>query len=188
MRDLSLHLMDIIQNSISANATKITVSVNAESDRDELVISIEDNGVGMDEEMLSRVTDPFVTTRTTRKVGIGIPLFKASAQRASGDIEIKSVKGKGTVLKAGFRISHIDRLPLGDIAETMVSVVIARPDIEFELFLCSKGEEFNFNSFEVKDRLGDVPITEYNVINWIREYIDWGVKKIFGGVLHEIDS
>jgi len=188
MRDLSLHLLDIIQNSISAGADKITVSVYADDDADTLTVMIEDNGSGMDEKLLKQVTDPFITTRSTRKVGLGIPLLKASAQRASGDLTISSVKGEGTTLSAVFKISSIDRLPLGDVAETMVDVITAEPEITFRLKLKSKKDEFIFDSSEVKQKLGDVPITQHEVITWIKEYIDEGVKAIFGGVLNEIDS
>lgn len=188
MRDLSLHLMDIIQNSVSAGSTKITVSVHAIKDLDELSVTITDNGRGMDEETLQQVDDPFFTTRTTRKVGMGISLFKASAQRASGDLVVQSYEGKGTTVRAFVKISHIDRLPLGDVAGTFESLIMASPEIEFELLLSSGSEEFAFNSFEVKEKLGEVPITRFEVLEWIREYIDGGIKVIFGGVLNEVVS
>lgn len=186
MRDLSLHLMDIIQNSVSAGAAKITVSVYTDSEKDELVFGVADNGEGMDKELLERVINPFYTTRTTRKVGLGIPLLKSSAEAASGKLWIDSEKGKGTLLKASFRISHIDRLPLGDIADTIVSVIIAHPEIEFELLLSSRNGNFVFDTGEVKAKLGDVPIGQYEVIAWIREFVNEGVKFTFGGVLNEV--
>ena len=186
MRDLSLHLMDIIQNSISARASKIFVSLHSDTDSGELKMVITDDGVGMDDELLNRVTDPFTTSRTTRKVGLGIPLLKLSAELAGGKLDISSEKNKGTTLEASFSIAHIDRPPLGDISETMMNVVLAHPDIEFELKLRTDSETFTFNSFEVKGRLGEVPITNYEVLNWIREYIDEGIKITFGGVLDEI--
>jgi hypothetical protein len=188
MRDISLHLMDIMQNSISAKAGKITVILALNESLDELEVAIIDNGMGMDEEFLKNVTDPFVTTRTTRKVGLGIPLLKASAQRAGGELAISSEKNKGTEIKAFFKVKHIDRIPLGDIAETMVSTIISDPGIGIELIMSDSKESFTFNSYEVKEKLGDVPITNYEVITWMKEYIDEGLKRIFGGVLDEITS
>lgn len=178
--------MDIIQNSISAQSTEIVVTVNIQKEKDLLTVTIEDNGVGMDEEMVSRVTDPFVTSRSTRRVGLGISLFKASAEQAEGELKLMSKKGIGTTLEASFKLSHIDRLPLGDIAETMVIVVIARPDINYELKLQSLKENFRFSSYEVAEKLGEVPITNYDVIAWIRDFINEGIKITFGGVLDEV--
>ena len=188
MRDLSLHLLDIIQNSIAADASKIITTIYANQSDDELGIIVEDNGHGMDKELLDKVTDPFVTTRKTRNIGIGIPLLKSSSEMAGGRLDIDSTRGKGTVLKSTFKIGHIDRLPLGDVSDTFVSLIAARPDIEYELKLYNGNESYLFNSFEIKEKLGDVPITEYEVLAWIREFINEGVKTIFGGVLNEIDS
>lgn len=188
MKDLSLHLMDIIQNSITAGADEITVSVYGDIDNDLLTIGVQDNGSGMDEDMLKNVADPFSTTRITRKVGLGIPLLKASATMAEGDVEIASAKGKGTLVTATFKSSHIDRLPLGDIAETMANVIMAKPDIRWKLILKARKDEFLLDTFEVREQLGEVPITHFDVITWIKGYIGEGVKKIFGGVLYEVDS
>ena len=188
MRDLSLHLMDIIQNSISAEAAKVVVEISTNKNQDTLLIKVVDNGSGMDSELAASITDPFTTTRTTRKVGLGIPLLDACAMRAGGQLTVTSVKGQGTTLEASFGIRNIDRPPIGDIAETMVNVIMASPEIEFELALSNEKEQFDFNSFEVKTHLGSVPITEYSVLTWIREFIDEGMKSIFCGVLDEIVS
>lgn len=188
MRDLSLHLMDIIQNSVSAGASEITIRISAESCPGELLMSVADNGAGMDEELAGRVTDPFATTRTTRKVGLGIPLLEASAGRASGRLTVSSVKDRGTLLEAVFKIAHIDRLPLGSLGETMMSVISANPEIDFQLDLESRRGNFRFDTREVRGQLGEVPINTYEVLAWIMEYITEGVRNIFGGVLDEIDS
>jgi hypothetical protein len=186
MRDLSLHLMDILQNSISAKSTCITVMIRTHLQDDILTVRIEDNGAGMDKELLKQVTDPFITTRTTRRIGLGIPLFKESAERAGGSLSLDSLKGKGTVLEASFRISHIDRLPLGDMADTIAGVLIAEQDVDIELVLNSDKKNFVFNSREIREKLGEVPIHHSEVIAWIREYINEGVNITFGGVLNEI--
>ncbi|MCX7708495.1 MAG: ATP-binding protein [Clostridia bacterium] len=188
MRDLSLHLMDILQNSITAKASKIEVKISADQVSDDIIFTVSDNGTGMDEDFLKQVTSPFTTTRTTRKIGLGVPLFKEAAELAGGTFEIYSAKNQGTTVKATFKISHLDRLPLGDITETMVGVILSKPETQWVLQLSNKKDEFSFDSYEVIDKLGGVPITEYEVITWVKEYIDEGIKFIFGGVLHEIIS
>jgi len=187
MKDLSLHILDIMQNSIAAKADIVRVIIEADVSCDLLTLSIEDNGVGMDDEFVKKVTDPFVTSRITRKVGLGISLLQASAQRASGNLEISSVIGKGTTLKAYFQITNIDRLPLGNIADTIMSMVMSNSEIEFELSLDNKDLQFEFDTREIKNEIGNVPITQFEVLTWIREYIDEGIKLIFGGVLNEVD-
>jgi hypothetical protein len=188
MRDLSLHLMDIIQNSISARAQKVDVVINAYKTNDELLVRVSDNGIGMDEEFLNQVINPFVTTRTTRRVGLGISLFKASVERAEGKFIINSIKGKGTEIEATFRISHIDRLPLGKVSDTIVSLILANPQIDFKLIFSNGDGQFEFNTLDIKKILGAVPINEFEALEWIRSFIDEGVKRIFGGVLNEITS
>jgi len=188
MRDLSLHLMDIVQNSISAKADKIYISLTADKQADILIMIIADNGEGIEENFLKNITSPFTTTRKTRRVGMGISLLKASSNMAEGDLKIYSKKSEGTTLEASFKISHIDRLPLGDLAETMVTLIMANPDMEFELDLSNKKDCFKFKTIEVKEQIKDIPITQYEVLNWIREYINSGIKIIFGGVLNEILS
>lgn len=188
MRDISLHLLDIIQNSISARASKITVSVSADTATDELIIKVEDNGVGMDDDLLKQVIDPFTTTRSTRKIGLGIPLLKDSAERAGGRLEISSGEGEGTIVVAYFNISHIDRLPIGDIGETMVNLVMAEPEIEYVIEFVHGDKRFLLRTEEVKDKIGEVPITQYEVLEWVRGYIKEGLSTIFGGVLNEVHS
>lgn len=186
MRDISLHLMDIMQNSIRAQATEINVMLIADREKDELTVEIRDNGIGMDESLLNQVRDPFVTTRTTRKVGLGIPMLEASAERAGGKLDIKSQKSKGTTVVATFKISHIDRLPLGNIAETIMNIIAANKEIDISLHLSNKQEEFNFSISEIKKYLDGVPIDNIDVLIWIKDYINDGVKTIFGGVLNEV--
>lgn len=188
MKDLSLHLMDIVQNSISAKAREICISLTADKQLDLLTMRIADNGEGIEESLLKDITSPFATTRTTRKVGMGISLLKASSNLAGGDLKISSKRFEGTTLEASFKISHIDRLPLGDLAETMVTLIMANADIEFVLDLSNKTDCFKFSTVEVKEQLKEVPITQFEVLNWIRDYINSGIKIIFGGVLNEILS
>lgn len=187
MRDLSLHILDIMQNSTAAQASVITVLVRREPETGMLCILIEDNGSGMDSDLLSAVADPFTTTRTTRKVGLGIPLFKASAEQSGGSFGIASQKGAGTKVTARFEPGHIDRPALGDLAGVITDMSAAAPDMEIKLVLENGGNKFVYDSQEVRQTLGEVPLSEYEVKRWLREYIIEGLKEIFGGVLSEID-
>ncbi|HHY24084.1 MAG TPA: ATP-binding protein [Clostridiaceae bacterium] len=188
MRDISLHLMDIVQNSIKASATKIVIRIFADKDLDKMRIEIEDNGQGMDDELLIQVKNPFVTTRTTRKVGLGLPLLDASANRAGGGLSVKSEKGKGTIIQAVFQISHIDRIPLGDVSETMMTLIAANPEIDFQLVLCNMEKSFDFSLSEIRAQIGEISVDQIEILMWIKEYINEGVIEIFGGVLSEIYS
>ena len=188
MRDISLHILDIIQNSTAAKASLIKVSILAKLETGMLEVVIEDNGCGIDSELLARVTDPFATTRTTRRVGLGIPLFKASAEQSGGNFGIRSQKGEGTVVTASFVIDHIDRPPLGELEGVITDVAAVNLEVEIQLLLKNGGKQFGFNSREVSQALGEVPLSEFTVIQWLREYIKEGLADIFGGVLSEIDS
>jgi hypothetical protein len=188
MRDLSLHLLDIVQNSIHAKAKKISITIGAYTSLNILEILIVDDGCGMSAEFVTQVINPFTTTRATRKIGMGIPLLKSSAQRAEGTLDIQSLEGKGTTVRTTFKTSHMDRPPLGRLSETIIALIASNPEIRYELVLKSDDENFRLDTVEIKDRLGEVPITHYEVMTWIREYIDEGIKTIFGGVLDEINS
>lgn len=133
MNDLSLHILDIIQNSIAAQATFISLYVCVDEKRDVLTISIADNGMGMTKQQIAKVEDPFFTTRTTRRVGLGIPLFKQSAEQSGGGLKIESAVGVGTVITATFGYTNIDRPPMGDIENTFELMVSCNPKIQFEL-------------------------------------------------------
>lgn len=131
MEDLSLHILDIVENSINADAKNIHIKVEEDEERDLLIMEINDDGKGMSQEMLKKVLDPFFTTRTTRKVGLGLSLLAQAARASGGDIEIKSEEGYGTRVKATFGYTHIDRQPLGEIEETLKILVLSHPEINF---------------------------------------------------------
>lgn len=191
MRDLSLHILDIVQNSIKAKASKITIALkhqyNQTYGKNLLKLIITDNGAGMEDELLNKAEDPFVTTRTSRRVGLGIPLLKESALKCDGEFKLKSQKDVGTEVFASFSINHIDRLPIGDVGETMVILIISNPEIRFKLILEGDKGKFKMDTGEVADSLTGVINTEYTVINQLKEYIDDGIKNIFGGVLNEVN-
>lgn len=188
MRDLSLHILDIVQNSIKAKASAITVYIGQKNEKNCLVMEIIDDGMGMEPDFLLKAEDPFVTTRTTRKIGLGISLLKESALKSGGDFKIISEKNKGTKVVAIFPINHIDRLPLGDVSETFIALLTANPGIRFVFLMDSKNGEFRLDTEEIQENLEGVSIMEFQVLNWLKEYMDDGIKNIFGGVLDEVDS
>jgi hypothetical protein len=184
MREISLHLLDIAENSVAANAKNITLMVCEDLQGDLLTASVIDDGKGMSAEMASKVVDPFVTSRTTRKVGLGIPLFKTAAEDCNGNLVINSEIGKGTRLDVEFQHSHIDRMPLGDLSSTMLTLFVAYPAIHW-LFeykaIPANGkpeEKFVFDTQPVMAELGDMPLTEPTVLAFIREYIESGVARV----------
>jgi signal transduction histidine kinase len=131
MEDLSLHILDIAENSISGSAKRIEIRIEENPGSDVLTIEIKDDGKGMDEQTLQKALDPFFTTRTTRRVGLGLPLLAQAARQTDGKIEVASKPGQGTTVKATFILSHLDRQPMGDIQETIRTLVAGHPEIDF---------------------------------------------------------
>lgn len=171
MRELSLNILDIAQNSISAGASLITIEVNENTVEHNLLIGIYDNGCGMSEEQVKSVIDPFFTTRTTRKVGMGIPLFKMAAEQTGGSLEIKSELGAGTEIRANFKTDSVDFTPLGDVASTIQMLITMNTDRDFVYNLKVNENEFVCDTRELKAILGDVPLDTYEVSQWILEFI-----------------
>ena len=169
MKELSLYILDLAQNSIRANADRISILIKDNELEDLLEVKIEDNGCGMDAYLLSKVTEPFVTTRTTREVGLGIPFFKMAAQMAGGTFCIDSTPGHGTILTGVFVRSNIDTPPLGDIEETIVTLVQGAPDIDFLYSYKSDTHTFTFDTKEIREILEDVPLNTPDVLAWIRK-------------------
>ena len=183
MRDISLHILDIVQNSISAQGTYIEIYIDEDIEGDTLTLAIIDNGVGMDAKRIEEVTDPFYTTRTTRKVGFGLALLKASAQRSGGYMDIESKVGQGTKVKTVFKISHIDRPPLGSLDETLVTLIACNPDIDFFYRHRANKGEFTFDTRDIKKRIEGISIAEPDVLAFIGEYLRDGIQNINGGVI-----
>lgn len=183
MTELSLNVLDVAQNSVKAGATLIEISVIADTALDRLVIIIKDNGCGMTAEQVERVTDPFFTTRTTRKVGLGVPFFKMAAESAGGSFEIESEVGVGTTVTAEFCISHIDRMPLGDMTETMRSLITMNCHIDFLYRYSVDDREFVLDTREFREVLGDVPFDTPEVSGYIREYLEENKNETDCGVV-----
>lgn len=184
MRELSLNVMDIVQNSISAKASRIEIHISESVPEDFLKITITDNGKGMTQEQVRSVTDPFYTTRTTRPVGLGIPLFKMEAEMTGGSFTISSELGIGTSLTAAFVPSHIDMIPLGDINSTILPLITGNPEINFvytRSYTPKDGEtrEFSLETRELKEVLGeDVPLSSPEVVLWIKEYLKENTEEL----------
>lgn len=169
MKELSLHVLDIAGNSVSAGASLVTIRVKNRPP--EICITVEDNGRGMDEEFLRRVSDPFTTTRTTRKVGLGLPLFKLAAEQTGGSFAIKSAPGKGTTVEAKFSYGNIDTPPVGDMAGTMITLIQGSPDIDFIYAYEGTAGAFEMDTREMRELLGGVPLSEPEVLSFISGYI-----------------
>ncbi len=183
MRDLSLHLLDILTNSISAGALRMVIRIRADKKSGFLSIQIEDNGKGMDPELLARVTDPFSTTRTTRKVGLGLSLLKEACEIAGGHLSIESELGVGTKVEAVMAMFSVDRIPLGNTGETLAGLISSYPDRDFAIiFLNDLGEEAGIDTVEIREKLGDVPLNEPDVYVFIRDYIQEQQQIILGGI------
>lgn len=178
MREIALHLLDIVENSVAAGAKQVQITVKEDIHSDRLNIVVQDDGKGMDEGLLARVTDPFVTSRTTRKVGLGIPLLKAAAEACNGSLHIVSQPGRGTRLEVDFQRSHIDRMPLGDLAGTLLTLVVGFPKVHWVFTYQADGAEFVFDSEPIVRELGDVPLTEPAVLGFLKETLSEGVRRV----------
>ena len=176
MKELSLNILDIAENSVKAGATLITVSLTQAGNV--LTIEITDDGCGMDAETVRRVTDPFYTTRTTRRVGLGLPLLKMAAELTGGEMHLQSQPGKGPKVCARFGLSHIDRAPLGDMASTVGGLIQCSPQIDFVYTVRTPDGEFVADTRQLREILGDVPLSEPAVAQWVREYIDENTRPI----------
>lgn len=178
MQELSMNVLDIVQNSISAKAKLISICVNVQMNKNLMCISIDDNGIGMDEEKLSQVVNPFYTTRTTRSVGLGVPFFKMSATMTGGDFEIKSTANVGTFIKATYVLDHIDLMPLGDMTSTMITLISLNPRIDFLYRYIYNKKEFILDTREIKNELEDIEINRPEVISFIKEFIEENTNQI----------
>ena len=183
MQDISLHLLDIIENSVRAHATNVWITVVVDILKNRLTITVKDDGVGMDEQTLRHAQDPFYTTKLERvkKVGLGIPLFKQNAEMCGGNFVMNSAKGRGTELTAVFQFDHVDRMPIGSLADTLVGSMIGHPETDFHIhlsrrFISGDEAEFEFSTAVIKEELGGIPITYPDVIAYCNEAINEGIK------------
>ena len=182
MDELSLNILDIAQNSIAANATLVEIDVEEDDSSNRLMIRIKDNGKGMSEDLLNSVEDPFITTRTTRKIGLGISFLKEAAEITGGSIALNSELGVGTTVIAYFGKNHIDRQPLGNLTETIITLVSLNPKIDFNFRYNVNNNEFVFSTNEIRKMLGDdVQLNQPQIVGFLTEYISEHINNLSGG-------
>lgn len=182
MTELALHILDVANNSTRANAQNVAVTVAIDTANDELAITVADDGNGMSKELLAEVTDPFVTTRKTRRVGLGIPLFKQAAEQSGGSFSIESELGKGTTTKATFKLSSVDRVPMGDLASTLVALISGSPNVDFTLVYSVDGRGYAFSTVDARKVLDcGIPLSAHRVNSYIREMLAENIENINGG-------
>lgn len=168
MEDISLHILDIAENSVTSGATLITITIDEKIVEDSFIVTIEDNGKGMSEEFVKNVLDPFCTTRTTRKVGFGLPFLAQSARETGGDIRIESVPSKGTIVTAVFIPSHIDMKPLGNITDTITTLIAGNPQVDFLFTYSRDSRTYELDTRQICATLDGVPINSSEVLTAIR--------------------
>ncbi len=180
MKEIALHLLDLAENSVSAGAQTVKIAICEDLNTDVLTASIEDDGRGMDAETVRKVTDPFYTSRTTRKVGLGIPLLKGAAEETNGGLSIASQLGVGTRVEVTFQHSHIDRMPLGNLPTTFLGLSVAHPDIHWIFNYTarknSSEEIFEYDDEPIKETLDGLPITHPEVLTYLRGMLEDGIN------------
>lgn len=182
MPEISLNILDVAENSVRANASLVEITVDVQPEDDVLTVIIKDDGCGMTKEEAERAADPFFTTRTSRKVGLGIPFFRQAAECTKGSFQIDSEKGKGTTVKAVFRLSHIDRMPLGDISSVIYTLVVFNENISFCYTYRYGEKDFVLDTRSMREILGEeVSFREPEVSAFIKEYLESGKAETDGG-------
>ncbi len=182
MTELSLHILDIVQNSIKAGSSLIEVVIDENISKNTLKIEIKDNGCGMDKDFLEDVVNPFSTTRTTRKVGMGLSLFKNACELTGGSFDISSKLGEGTTVTAVFIHDSIDRQPIGDMAFTMSTIIGGNDKIDYIYTHRYEDNVFEFSTSEIRKVLGtEVELSQLEVLSWIEEYVSEGLENLYGG-------
>ncbi len=178
MVELSLHLLDMIQNAIEAGASRIKITIDENLEADTLLMEVEDNGKGMSEDQIAKVRDPFYTTRKTRHVGLGLPLLLEACRRCDGDLDIRSTPGIGTTIQATFRHSHIDRAPIGDIPSALLAVLLTGKPVDW-LYTHQVNEKvFRADTSEIRRELIDVPLSHPKVRKWLFDFLQEGENSL----------
>lgn len=181
MRELADNIMDIAQNSISAGATLTEVQVKVSHADNLITFVFRDDGCGMSEELVKSVIEPFTTTRKTRKVGLGLPLLKQTAEMTGGTMEIQSTVGVGTVVTATFGLDHIDRPPMGDVAGAWFSLVVMNPEKDFLFTYEVDGQSFTFDTRIIRETVAPLPLNQMEISAWIKESISTEINELHGG-------
>jgi hypothetical protein len=180
VRELSLHILDVVENGVTAGASCISIRVEESGPADLLRITVRDNGRGMPDNKIQRIEDPFITTRTTRRVGLGLALLAAAARRCDGDISVTAAAGRGTEVTATFRHSHIDRAPLGDVAATLGMLIMGNPQVDFDYVHRLDDNEFMFDTREIKAELEGLDLTDPVVVTHLTKSIRRSLNALAG--------
>ncbi len=178
MKEISMHILDIVMNSVNANATMIEIFIEDSIKNNRLKVAIKDNGIGMSSEMTKKVTDPFFTTRTTRKVGLGIPMLKENCERCNGSFNISSKIGEGTLVECCFERNNIDRAPLGNIGDTIMTIINSLESCELIYKHETDRGVFILNTVEIKEILNGGNIKDSDIMLWIKEYVNENIRSI----------
>lgn len=175
MIELSMHILDIVENAVTAGANKVSIIVEENRKKDILTIEIRDNGRGMDQIIKMKALDPFVTMKEGKSIGLGLAMFSEAAKRSGGKLNVDSKPGGGTFVRATFGLNHVDRQPLGDMIETIVTLVVGHPDVDFTYCQIQDGKEFLWSTEKIWEQFGDVPRSSSEVVNFIRKEMRKGL-------------
>jgi hypothetical protein len=178
VQDLSLHILDIVENSLTAGAKRVEIRIEEDLRADRMTVEINDDGSGMDEDMARKALDPFFTTKTVRRVGLGLPLLAESCRMSNGELCLESCPGKGTRVKATFQHSHIDRKPLGRMGDTLITLIVGHPEVDLLYEHRKDGGYFSLDTREIKSDLGDVPLNAPEVVSPLRTLILSGLEEL----------
>ncbi|MFH0975368.1 MAG: ATP-binding protein [Spirochaetota bacterium] len=178
MLELAEHILDIAENSVRAGAKLIEISVREDSAQDLLTIEIADDGCGIKKEDLKRVMDPFYTTKTVRRVGLGLPLIASAAETTGGKMELKSVEGKGTKLTITFRLRHVDRQPMGNISSVLITLIVGNSEVDFIYKHWCDGRRFILDTRLIRQEIEDVPISHPEILKYIKGVIKEGLNSL----------
>ena len=178
MQELSLHVLDLVQNAVEAGADRVQVEIEEDEAADRLRLVITDNGKGMEAAQAAQLTDPFYTTRTSRRVGMGVPLLAAAAEATGGELRVQSAPGRGTTVEVRFGLSHLDRAPLGDMGATIATALVGRPGLELVYRHRAAAGEYVFDTEALRRELGEVPLDQPAVTGWIGAEVRRGLADI----------
>jgi len=172
MIELAMHIIDIVENSVNAGARNVTIRIEENSKSDRLIISIHDDGSGMDEEMLDMALDPFVTTKAGKKVGLGLSMLAEAARKAGGEMTVSSRFGHGTCVEATFVSNHVDRQPIGNMTDTLLTLIIGSPDVEFSYTVIRDNKILEWNTGKIREQFGDIMRCSSDVLDFIRKELE----------------
>lgn len=178
MKELAYHILDIANNSVRGQATDLLVRIVEDEKTNWFTMEINDDGIGIPPEILKSIKDPFTTSRTMRKVGLGIPFLNDTCMSCEGELTIDSTVGVGTKVKASMKLNHIDRPPLGNITSTMTTLITSEEQINISYIHIVNGEEFEVSTNQLKEILGDVPLSQVEVVLWLKGYIKENLEEL----------